>query len=99
MRSEARALEFLENHAYKDTPYCHGHTFCTCHAGYLDPDEFCPFHGSYENKKCVKCGRYFSLENPKTCITYKGGEKLFKTPSKEINDVPLDPKEQLYPVT
>lgn len=63
-------IETNTNHSPK--PHCHGLDFCTCHLSYLEPDEDCPFHGSNTSNKCVKCGRFFSKENPKTCPTYKG---------------------------
>ncbi len=49
-------------------PYCHGLDICICHVGYIEPDDYCPFHGGmHENNRCVKCGRFFKRENPGTC--------------------------------
>lgn len=64
-------MEVILSHS-KNLPYCNGGSFCTCHSGYLEPDEYCPKHGSLNGNKCVQCGRFYSLENPSTCL--KGEE-------------------------
>lgn len=64
-------LEVVKRVDARSRPYCHGPDFCTCHSGYMEPDDYCPFHGGVSENRCVKCGRFFSRENPKTCNAYE----------------------------
>lgn len=62
------------NKDYKPTPYCRGSNECSCFSayfGYGDGPTGCSKHSDMVVERCVQCGRYFKVENPNTCTSYK----------------------------